>query len=42
MSLGDQDLKIKAKVGIVDTGTSLLAAPYSEGLTVMTKLSEYS
>ena len=39
LSLGKEDLQIQSKVGIVDSGTSLLAAPYSEGLTVMTKLS---
>ena len=42
MSLGEEDLQIKSKVGIVDTGTSVLAAPSSEALIVMTKLSSHS
>ena len=29
-------------MGIVDTGTSLLAAPYSEGLAVMKFMTEYN
>ena len=40
--MGGKNLNLKSKIGIVNFGTSLLIASYTEGLRVMAKLSEYS